>query len=278
MIHGLISDPVTWTTLVNELQMDPLVEDRYEFWAFGYPTGKPFLYEAAILRRKLQAARTTIDPLGQDPSLDRIVLIGHSMGGLVAKLQVTSSGNGIANSLSLAPNAIQRLGPDVSESVYWRPVKSVRRVVFIATPHRGSELASRPLGRFGSQILRMETSPLDSFGELVVTSRDQLLRSDSNMPTTIDMLQPENPTLQAIAALPIDPHVTAHSIIGCGRGGLFIAPGDGVVPMTSAHIDGVESELYVDSSHDVHRRPAAIAEVRRILAEHARCHAAVKVR
>ena len=44
---------------------------------------------------------------------------------------------------------------------------------------------------------------------------------------------------------------------------------DGVVKYTSAHIDGVESELVVRSGHSTQAEPATIEEVRRILYEHA---------
>jgi hypothetical protein len=47
---------------------------------------------------------------------------------------------------------------------------------------------------------------------------------------------------------------------------------DGVVKYLSAHIDGVQSELVVRSSHPTEGRPETIEEVRRIL----RLHSGVK--
>ena len=44
---------------------------------------------------------------------------------------------------------------------------------------------------------------------------------------------------------------------------------DGVVRYESAHIDGVDSELVVNSSHSAQSLPATIEEVRRILLLHA---------
>ena len=44
---------------------------------------------------------------------------------------------------------------------------------------------------------------------------------------------------------------------------------DGVVKYSSAHIEGVESELVVRSSHSTQGRPETIEEVRRILLLHA---------
>jgi hypothetical protein len=42
-----------------------------------------------------------------------------------------------------------------------------------------------------------------------------------------------------------------------------------VVRYDSAHVDGVDSELVVRSSHSAQGQPEAIREIRRILLEHA---------
>ena len=42
---------------------------------------------------------------------------------------------------------------------------------------------------------------------------------------------------------------------------------DGVVPYRSSHLDGVESEVIVQSDHGVQNEPEAIIEVQRILLE-----------
>jgi hypothetical protein len=44
-------------------------------------------------------------------------------------------------------------------------------------------------------------------------------------------------------------------------------PGDGVVPLESALLPGSASTLVIDSGHNVHMHPQAIAEVLRILRE-----------
>ncbi len=266
VIHGLVSDPVTWVAMVNELQVDPLIQERFEFWAYYYPTGTPFPLEAAKLRRQLREARVYVDPQQLDSALDQMVLVGHSMGGLVAKLQVTSSGYAVANSIGYTPARLAASPPEIKESLVWSPVASVRRVVFMATPHRGSEIASRPVGRMASGMVRLDGT---SLSQLVDNSLGVRRDENQEIPTSIDLLEPTNPTLLSIASLPVSPCVAAHSIIGMGRGGVVCPPGDGVVPISSARIPGVESEFYVESGHDVHQRPAAIHEVRRILLQHA---------
>jgi hypothetical protein len=68
------------------------------------------------------------------------------------------------------------------------------------------------------------------------------------------------------------PTVKAHSIIAVEGDGPFQDGDDGVVEYSSAHIDGVESEVVVRSAHSTQGRPETIEEVRRIL----RLHAGVK--
>ncbi len=274
VIHGLISDPVTWVTMVNELLVDPAIQERFEFWAFYYPTGTPFPLEAERLRFQLRQARSYADPDGCDPALDQMVLIGHSMGGLVAKLQITTSGQSIAQSAGVMPMQLAMLPPAAQRALQWSPVHSVRRVIFMATPHHGSEIASRPIGRFASRLVQLNGTSMNTISEVVSNGQYNSSVASTGMqdlPTSIDLLEPENPMLQAIACLPLDCRVACHSIIGVGHGGCLFPPGDGVVPVSSARIAGVESELFVDSNHDVHRRKKSIEEVRRILMEHARC-------
>lgn len=81
-------------------------------------------------------------------------------------------------------------------------------------------------------------------------------------------MTPNNPALQALAAIPIAPHVAVNSIIAVHDDGPIETGTDGVVTYKSAHIDGVESELVVRSGHSVQSNPHTVAEVRRILLLH----------
>ncbi len=268
-VHGLASDPMTWLAMVNELQVDSDIRQRYEFWAFHYPTGNPFPLEAAKLRLQLRDIRARCDTTDPDPALDRMVVIGHSMGGLVTKIMITHSGKAIERSLQISDAELNSLPPTARDAIVWDPVESIERVIFMATPHHGSSLASRPLGRFASRLVRLDGSPIAAFGDLINDGRNRLSRGYRRIPTSVDMLRPSDPTLCALARLPITPRVTAHSIIGCGHNCCLSPDSDGVVPVTSARIPGVESELLVDSGHSVQQTPEALAEVKRILHLHA---------
>jgi len=82
-------------------------------------------------------------------------------------------------------------------------------------------------------------------------------------------MTPNNPVLQAMAATPIAPGVHADSIIAVAGNGPVEGSNDGVVEYSSSHLDGVDSEYIVRSTHSVQSNPYAIEEVRRILLLHA---------
>jgi len=84
------------------------------------------------------------------------------------------------------------------------------------------------------------------------------------------MLEPDNALLQAMAQMPFRRGVRLHSIIGTGGTRLLGEPGDGIVPAFSARLMGVCSELLVPARHtELHHDPATMAELQRILREHA---------
>jgi hypothetical protein len=90
----------------------------------------------------------------------------------------------------------------------------------------------------------------------------------ATLPTSLDMLEPNSPALMILAAHEPPQGVHRHSIIGAvfGQGS---SSTDGVVPYSSSHISGVDSEILVPASHlRVHDHPQAVLEVRRILRVH----------
>lgn len=278
-VHGLLSDTQTWADLANELRARPDLNKRYQWWAFQYATGEPFLTGAAILRKQLVQIRNTYDPLRQDPAMSQMVLVGHSMGGLVAKMQVTYSGDRLWQSVARQPLASVRTTEEtrrqLQEAFFFRPSTDVTSVVFIGTPHRGSAWARRPVGRLGSALVEPSAESEAEHNQLVRDNPD-LFRDElrKRLPTSIDLLEPENPLLGATAELPFSPCVSLHSIIGESQT-THHEPSDGVVPVSSARLIGVNSEVIVDSKHEVlHRAPATVAEVVRILRVHAQRTAA----
>ena len=92
-VHGTASSPVWWAEMWNTLNADPVLRKRYQFWMFNYASGNPITYSAGILRNDLMDQVKTLDPDGKDPALRQMVIIGHSQGGLLAKLTATDTGD-----------------------------------------------------------------------------------------------------------------------------------------------------------------------------------------
>lgn len=275
LVHGTASSPARWAELVNELENDERVGDRYQIWLFTYNTGNPVLFSAGLMREALEATVRELDPDGNDPALRRMVVIGHSQGGLLTKLTAVDSGDVFWRRISGVP--LEQIDTDdetrsvLRRSTFVKPVPGVQRVVFVATPFRGSYLALFAPARWIADLISLPASLSQSL--LATVTRNEgvlhLTRLD-RLPTSVDNMTPGNPFLRELLAIPIAPGIHAHSIIPVLGTGPLEEEKDGVVAWSSAHIEGVESEKVVrGSSHSTQSNPGTIEEIRRILIEHA---------
>jgi len=273
-IHGLLSDPVTWVNLANEIQAHPQLRERYQLWAFKYWTGAAFLAPAAVLRRELAAAVELHDPMKEDPALRRMVLVGHSMGGLIAKLQVTYSHATLWDAIASRPfetiAATDRQRRDLAASFFFEPSANVERIVLIGTPHQGATLAQRSLGRLGASLVQ-EGSEEAEYAQFIANNPGLIVPEyEDRLPTSIDLLEPDSTLLIAMQHLCIRSGVCLHSIIGTG-GCVLHEPSDGVVTVVSARHPCAASEACVDERHERLPGNAQTAEeVIRILQFHLR--------
>ena len=156
----------------------------------------------------------------------------------------------------------------LGNAFFFDPVPSVRRVVFIATPHLGSSYARRCIGRATSSLVRPDPKDEDLHRQLVLSNPGVFTgQMRSRLPNSVDLLEPENRVLLAISKLRFSSQVRYHSIIGTGyhmRGG----DGDKVVLVKSAEQAGASSQKLVVAKHtEVHRKPESAAELTRILIE-----------
>ena len=92
-----------WTQAVNQLLADPQIRSRYQFWFYLYPTGLPVWWSAANLRSELDRFRTTLDPSHTNPNLNNMVIVGHSMGGLISSLMVRKGGEDLWRQFMVTP-------------------------------------------------------------------------------------------------------------------------------------------------------------------------------
>jgi pimeloyl-ACP methyl ester carboxylesterase len=146
-------------------EQDGRINDAYQFWTFGYSAGDPIPYSACLLRRSLEDARRQFEPTKTDPSFDRMVLVGHSMGGLLAKMMVVLNAPWLWNEVSDRPFDELAGEPDdrkvFGQALMVNPLPGVRRMVFIATPHRGSRLSRGWLQSLSARLVG-RTEPLRS--------------------------------------------------------------------------------------------------------------------
>jgi pimeloyl-ACP methyl ester carboxylesterase len=271
-VHGTASSPARWAEMVNELMNDPVLGERYQFWFFTYNTGNPVAYSAMRLREGLQHAVEDVDPEGKDPALRQMVVIGHSQGGLLTKMTAVNSGTRFWDARFQVPFEQADVPADTKDllrrSMFVEPLPFVTEVVFICTPHRGSFLAENFLGKIARRLVTFPATLTKVSIDMVKLDPAGAAQTAWHMPTAIDNMDWSNPFLKTLASLPIAPGVEAHSIVAVKGDGPPEKGDDGVVKYTSAHIDGVASELIVRDSHSTQATPATIEEVRRILYAH----------
>jgi pimeloyl-ACP methyl ester carboxylesterase len=271
LVHGTASSPARWADMYNEIARDPFLQGRYQVWLFQYNTGQPILYSEMLLRRALTNVLHEVDPEGKDPALRRMVVIGHSQGGLLTKLLAVKTGNRFWENVSRTPFEQVEMEPEtrelLREGMFFEPFPAVERLIFIATPHRGSYQATGWGLNLIKRFINMPGALVSQF-QVLLKQREFAELGTSQLPTSVENMSPGNPFLQAYNDLPIDPRVKTHSIIPVIGGPPFIGKTDGIVAYESAHIDGVESELVVNSGHSTQSNPDTILEVRRILREH----------
>lgn len=263
LVHGLISTPEIWVNVINELEADPLLRGRFQFWVFSYPTGNPPAYSALICREELQKIQKL------HPMPHGCILIGHSMGGLVAQMQATDTGRVLwdRNFKDKADRYYAKLPADhlIKRSLIYNANPQVKEIVFICVPHRGSQLALSPLGALGQRLISLPTSLVSTLQDSVV---EVLQMPDGKifLPNSISGLSPTSPTLLAMDQLPIN--APSHSIIGDRGRGDSPNSSDGVVPYWSSHLDSARSERIVPGPHSSQELPQTVDELKHILGDH----------
>jgi hypothetical protein len=263
-VHGLISTPRMWRNVINELETDPQIRSKYQFWVFAYPTGNPPAFSAMRLREELQRFREV------HPDAKDMVMVGHSMGGLLTRMQVTSvdreDWNIIGEKKATAFFKNVQPGDLIHRCTIYQANPDIERAIFICTPHRGSEMA---VGTLGELAIRLISLPLD-----IATTATNTLGSSvaivsgdpARIPTSIDGLSPRNPSFKLLNAQPIEvPH---HSVIGDRGKGDTPDSSDGVVEYWSSHLKTAKSEKIVPGPHGACELPETLEELKRLLHLH----------
>lgn len=277
MVHGLASSPDVYREIINDLSPEPWFRERYQIWLYNYPTGIPWLYNAMKFRQLMGDASNYARQRGDDTNLKKMVILTHSMGGLVARAAVTDPGTAMYDAHFSTPldqlNVRTETKTLIREGMLYKPITDAKRMVFMAVPHRGSPMASLRGTRFLSNLIRLpKTLTVDLLDVAVNSISDSIDSATAGenipKPTSISTLNPNSRSFNGLAAMPLPDDVTFHSIIGDKGHGDTPESSDGVVPYWSSHVEPVDSELIIPSNHTVPFHPQASDEIRRILLLH----------
>lgn len=273
-VHGLGNSPATWAPLVEFLRGDPEIRENYQFWFYSYPSGLPYPLSAAYLREQLaQISR-------KYPGMKEVVVIGHSMGGMISRLLITDSGTKLWDAYFDKPPGqlplTDRTRRIMGSSMIFKAVPNVSRVIFVSPSHRGSDRAIDFWGRLGALVVGNPLSQDAVYGEVAQFARPEVRKHGiGRLPNSIDLLNPDNLFINTVDKLTLKRGVPYHTLLGDrGKGGYLDRTKpqltDGFVPYWSGHLAGAQSERIIPSAHWSHLHPLGMAEIKRILLAHLR--------
>ena len=275
MVHGLWSNPVTWLRMFNDLRANQWIRDKYQFWFYMYPTGQPFWFSAQQMREDMATLRRDVDPQNTSPNMKEMILVGHSMGGLISRMQTVDSGNDFWEIISDADIEEVQGDPQtiaqIRELFFFESNPAVQSVITIGSPHRGSRYANNVTRWLSHRVFRLPKMLTANYDDFVMENRGILKNTQHlTVPTSIDSLSPESPFIQRLYAA--ESKVVVHNIYGnVAHSRLaetigYAADGDGVVSIANAQLPGVVSNKEIPAEHmEIHFHPECILEVKRIL-------------
>ena len=276
LLHGLASSPEAWVNLVNEVTGDPVLRDNYQVWSVYYPTNAPVGLNRYTISRALNRTLAHFDPQGTAAASQDMVFVGHSMGGILARLMLSTPGDRLMGAMMddfrLDAQRRERVERRLGPVLRYQPQANVSRAIFIAAPHQGTDIAGNRLGRFIGKLVRLPLTILGGFADVVQLLADpnavdeEQAAEKPRVPNSIDNLKASDPFIRAAAHLSMRPGLPYHSIIARRDPAVPLPQSDdGLVPYWSAHLDGAQSEKVINSWHSVQETPEAVLEVRRIL-------------
>ncbi len=271
LLHGLMSSPLVWRNVATAAMENRIIRSNYQFWYAFYSTGIPVTQSAALIRERIAAIRRLGDPGGGSRASNNMVVVGYSMGGIIARILATEMGDQFWATVSRKPFDQIKLEPEDREElrrlIFWTPVPGVKEVIFLATPHRGTRMADASFAQLGRKLVGLPASLLHFQSRVLSALVDALdgVKVSRRSFTGIDSLSQEAPIGRAFQRAPFATGLTYHSVIGDRGRGDSPDSSDGVVGYWSSHLKDAESELIVPTGHDVQTHPNTEAEIRKIL-------------
>lgn len=265
LVHGLASSPETWMNLTNNILGDATLRQHYQIWMVAYSTNMPIFESRFQIHALLKQAfaQTQVDSTSSQDA----VLIGHSMGGIISRLLVSDA--------DISKDAIPLMNyeqytrlqqhPVIQQRFQFEADLPFRRAIFVAAPHRGSDLTDRWYVEWAKKLVKLPTSFFDQVNiELTGSTSTQGLIQNGP-----DDLSPQSRFMQLTQSVMPKSDLPYHSIMGNQTtSDVSSKMSDGIVPYTSSHLADAQSEKIFKGGHSIHAEPETILELRRILHEH----------
>ena len=274
LVHGLASSPEAWIRLTNDIMGDQVLRENYQVWQVFYSTNMPIFESRYQINAIINQTFASIDE--QSPSAKNAVLIGHSMGGIIARLLV-SDANLVQPALKMLNNRKYdkfKNDPIFKERLTIKSVPNFDRAIFLSAPHRGTEFADRWFTLAARKIIKLPGAFLgalaDSIDDRDINAKNFLKDVGhgliQNGPS--DLSRNSKFTLVTENVMP-KKGMIYHSIMGNDTDSTDPnVMSDGIVPYTSSHLDGAVSEKIIKGGHSIQETPEAVLELRRILRLH----------
>ena len=274
LVHGLASSPEAWIRLTNDVMGDPVLREHYQVWQVFYSTNMPILESRFQIYAIIQQSFNLVD--SKAPAKKDAVLVGHSMGGIIARLLVTDADLTTA-AMKLLPNRrVQQFKNDplFKSRLDIQPIPNFSRAIFLAAPHRGTEFADRWFTLAARKVIRLPGAFLGALTDVIQSSDPDLQAFIKDVDNGLiqngpsDLSKNSNFTRLTKNVVPYK-GMKFHSIMGnATKSDDLNIITDDVVPYTSAHLDGALSEKIIKGGHSIQETPEAVLELRRILRLH----------
>ncbi|WP_243048629.1 alpha/beta fold hydrolase [Dyella sp. RRB7] len=272
MLHGLGRSPLIWARLTNMILGSPDLRARYQVWHVVYPTSTPILLDRHRVAQFLDHGWSLLDPSGTAPARQHMVLIGHSLGGVISRLLAANSGEVVWNAVFDEPVTALTGNPadiaTVDSIFHFNAYPGIGRAIFLATPHRGSPVADDFIGHLAVRLVRVHAPELDTLLRVTNANRAHVspeLTADYKKEglSSISTLRADQPVSRASQSLMPIPGVRYDTFAGSLPGAQ--PPGDGIVPLQSAILAGAESTTIVRDGHQLYLNDEVLAKIVAIL-------------
>lgn len=281
LTHGLASSPSTFTELVNRLLSDAEIRANYQFWYFGYPTGVAWTISAQSYRSSLAEVRKRFDPHSKNKNWDNMVVVGHSMGGLITRYSQTKEPwlllkgsfdekyeKKLFDKRFLTDSFDDEAFEFFRESYFFEPIEP-GMTVYLATPHRGAPRVKSFVGWLTHRMIELPQNLVEASIKLATFQEDSLLADPTQFVDwfkSVDQLAPQGYSIKQLSNLEMVESIT-HSVIGDRGEDNLLESSDGAVPYWSSHI-GWGSEKIVPSGHSVQENRETAAYLNKVLKDY----------